>query len=142
MGAALGGLMKGLGQLCFDGETLVHVPDGKPVKLANAKSSGGTAVSDKTKPIKAMKAGNKVFTRDEVTGKIVIARVKEVFKRQSDHLITVEFAASKSGAVVETLRTMRQHPFFVDGEGWLPAGDLGIAHIRHEQVLPMRRGTL
>ncbi|MBC8139285.1 MAG: hypothetical protein H8F28_25705 [Fibrella sp.] len=30
--------------------------------------------------------------------------------------------------VVERLKTTRQHPFFVDGKGWLPAGGLAIGN--------------
>ena len=116
-------------KLCFDGDTAVQVPDNKPVKVANAKSGAAAAIST-TIAIKNIKAGQKVFARDEVSGKTVVARVKEVFVRTSDHLITIEFAVAKGkdAKTVEVLKTTRQHPFYVDGKGWVPAGGLGIGN--------------
>lgn len=114
IGAATGGLMKWLGQLCFDSETPVQVPSKKAVQVATNKPTG--SITSETVAIKTIKAGDEVFARDEKTGKTVIARVKEVFKRTSDHWITVELASSRGGEVVETLKTTRQHPFYVDGK--------------------------
>ncbi|MBC7804522.1 MAG: hypothetical protein H7145_00025 [Akkermansiaceae bacterium] len=125
MGAATAGMGKALSFLCFDGETAVQVP-AKATKVAANRNVG--VVASATVAIKTVKAGDKVFARDDRTGKTVVAKVKEVFKRTSDHLLVVELASSKNGKVVETLRTTRQHPFYVDGKGWLPAGGLAVGN--------------
>jgi hypothetical protein len=53
-------------------------------------------------------------------------KVKGVFKRVAYELQTLEFADAKTGKVVDTIRTTRDHPFFVNGKGWVAARYLGI----------------
>ena len=68
--------------------------------------------------------------RGNVSDEVVIVCVKQMAARPSDHLISIEFAAAKGkdAKTVEVLKTTRQHPFYVDGKGWVPAGGLGIGN--------------
>jgi hypothetical protein len=62
-----------------------------------------------------------------ITGKLCYKHVAKTIVNHSDHLITIEFV-DKSGKVVETLQTTRQHPFYVDGKGFVRAGGLAVGN--------------
>ena len=79
-------------------------------------------------PIEQVKKDDTVVSRDETTGKTLYKRVSQTFSHTSDHLITLTLADSKTGKAVETIQTTRNHPLYVDGKGWIPAGGLAIGN--------------
>ena len=72
--------------------------------------------------------GDRIISRNEKTGKTTLRRVAKTYVRTSAHLLTVTLADKRTGRVVETLQTTRQHPFWVAGKGWVPAGGLAIGN--------------
>jgi serpin B len=84
---------------CFAAGTLVLTPDGET-------------------PIEQLKAGNYVLSRDEhdIAGKIEPKRIEAAFQRQA-----AIFLLHIGGSII---RTTREHPFFVKGQGWTAAEEL------------------
>jgi RHS repeat-associated protein len=130
-------LEAGVGGGCFVAGTKVAIikatargivplpPNGNKAKIAVRKA---VAPQISYVAIEQIKTGDTVVSRDEATGKTVDRKVTGVSVRTSDHLITVALADAKSGKIVETLQATRNHPFFVDGKGWTPAGGLAIGN--------------
>ena len=80
-----------------------------------------------TKPIEQVKIGDLVVSRDEATGKTSAKRVTGTKVRTAYELIILSFADA-AGKVVETIQVTPEHPFYVDGKGFTPAGRLGIGN--------------
>ncbi|MCS6861968.1 MAG: HINT domain-containing protein, partial [Abditibacteriales bacterium] len=76
----------------------------------------GTLVQTKEglKPIEEVQAGEWVVSRDERTGAVSYQRVKRTFERGSAEIVTVQ-------AGKETIKTTPEHPFWVEGKGWVAA---------------------
>ena len=96
------------------------VRSGKNCKLGfGACFVAGTPVltADGTKPIEDIVVGDKVWTRNLVTGLDELQLVAETFVHQTValHHLTI------SGA---TVSTTAEHPFMVEGRGWQMAGNL------------------
>lgn len=85
---------------------------GTPVLMADGSS----------KAIENVKAGDLVLSKDEKTGEIVKRKVVETKVRTTNATLVVEVAG---GGRVETTA---EHPFYVDGKGWTPAGQLAIGN--------------
>lgn len=136
MGGLTGGLMKAGNWICFPADTPVQVLDTKSqVAMATPSAKGRKGkptpppvAATTTKPIQSIQVGDKVPCRDVKTGKTVFRKVSEVFQRHSDHLIAIELADQKTGKIVERLEATRQHPFFVEGKGFVPAGGLAVGN--------------
>jgi hypothetical protein len=64
--------------------------------------------------------GDLVASRDEKTGETVSKRVVEAYVR--DGVSTLALTLSTG----EVITTTREHPFYVDGRGFVPAGRLAI----------------
>ena len=92
---------------CFTGETLVQMAD-------------GTA-----KPIRDVQVGDRVKSRDPVTGKESAKTVTATIKRLASSVVRVSVTDAKTGQS-ETLTCTPEHPLFVQGQGWVEAGSLGI----------------
>jgi RHS repeat-associated protein len=105
---ALGGLIGRVGGQwvkkwgCFTAGTLVVMADGS------------------TRRIETLKVGDRVLSRDEVTGQTAAKRVKQTTEREVDETLVLTFA---DGTHIETTSN---HPFYVEGQGFLQAGQLGI----------------
>ena len=81
----------------------------------------GNAVS---RAIEDVAEGDLVLSRadgDEADG-LDARAVARVFRRTSDHLQIVTYRDAAGGT--ETVRTTGEHPFWVEGAGWVAAGDL------------------
>ena len=92
-------------QPCFASGTPVLTPDG-------------------WRAIEAVVRGDVVLTRDEhdPSGAVVARVVEEVFTRSARILVV------RAGGQV--VRTTQEHPFYVEGKGWTPAGmQIGRAHV-------------
>ena len=79
-----------------------------------------------TSQIKDVEPGNLVATRNPQTGQTQFGRVVRTIQRQTDALVTVRLADSKTGQAVSSLTCTPEHPYFVQGQGWVEAGSLGI----------------
>ena len=78
-----------------------------------------------TSQIKIVEPGNLVASRNPQTGKTEFGRVVRTIQRQADALVTVRLADGKLGQS-ETLTCTPEHPLYVQGQGWVEAGSLGI----------------
>jgi len=77
-----------------------------------------------SRAVEAIHAGDYVLAKDEKTGSIEAQEVTATVHHPAATLVTVTFAGTdgKTQAIVCT----PEHPFFVDGKGWVEAGSLGI----------------
>ncbi len=77
-----------------------------------------------SRAVEAIHAGDYVLAKDEKTGKVEAQEVTATVHHPAATLVTVTFAGAdgKTQAIVCT----PEHPFFVDGKGWVEAGSLGI----------------
>jgi len=88
---------------------------GTPVQMAD-----GT-----TKRIQDVQVGDQVLSRDPQTGKDEVKTVTGTIERHAPAIVSVALHDAKTGAS-ETLTCTPEHPFFVQGQGWVEAGSLGI----------------
>ena len=93
--------------LCFPAGTAVQMADGS------------------TKAIEQVRTHDLVKSRDPQTGKDSIGEVVSVQSRVARDVVQVQLTDAKTGHV-ETISCTPEHPFFVAGQGWTPAGALGI----------------
>jgi hypothetical protein len=80
------------------------------------------ATSVVAKPIEQVQAGERVLSRDEHTGELVLRPVAQAFVRTSDHLRLLTLRTS--AGVDEQIETTDEHPFWVEGTGWTAAKSL------------------
>lgn len=88
---------------CFVAGTLVATPEGLV-------------------PIEQIQVGDIVLSRDEQTGETRYDRVTATFVRQGAEIVEV-LVTGESGES-EVLQTTAEHPFWVEGRGWVKVGDL------------------
>ncbi|MBI3649416.1 MAG: Hint domain-containing protein [Acidobacteria bacterium] len=91
-----------------------EAPQG-PCFLAGTK----VATPEGEKNIEEIKEGDYVLAADAESGKPVRQRVAQVFRRESAVLLDIKVAG-------ETIKTTPEHRFWVEGKGWVAAGELGI----------------
>ncbi|EQA64248.1 intein C-terminal splicing domain protein [Leptospira alexanderi serovar Manhao 3 str. L 60] len=84
---------------CFTAGTLVHTKSG-------------------TKKIEEVKVGDQVLSWDEESGEQGYHRVVKTFQREVNVVYTLHYS---NGTQVETTD---EHPFYIEGKGWVPAKDL------------------
>ena len=90
-------------------------------QVVTGQSRDGTLLS---RNIEDIRVGDFVLARDQndAADDLDLRRVTNVFRKTSDHLRTVVIEGD--GGNIETIRTTDEHPFYVDGRGWIGAGDL------------------
>ncbi|MFC8796279.1 polymorphic toxin-type HINT domain-containing protein [Promicromonospora sp. NPDC057138] len=88
---------------CFVAGTLIHTPDGP-------------------RPIEDIRIGDKVWAHDLATGRDELQLVVETFVRRTTEL----FHLTVNGVVVSTTA---EHPFMVQGRGWLDAAFLNVGDL-------------
>jgi RHS repeat-associated protein len=99
IGGALGGKLGGKIKACFAAGTLVQTAEGE-------------------KPIEEVEAGDRVLAADPEAGEAPRWReVTRTFERASTAILRVRVGS-------ETLSVTPEHPFWVAGKGWTPAGEL------------------
>lgn len=86
---------------CFTADTLVYTEDGQVC-------------------IEDVQVGDKVWAYNYETGEIELKEVLNVWVKETDELIHV---TTSDG---ETIDTTSNHPFWVEDEGWVAAGDLDV----------------
>ena len=91
-------MLFGLTSQCFTGDTLVATEDG-------------------LKPIEDVKVGEFVWSEDTETGEKELRKVVSVSVTETVELVHVWVGK-------EEIKTTRNHPFYVEGEGWKAAGEL------------------
>lgn len=84
---------------CFEAGTLVHTDSGML-------------------PIERIHVGTRVLSRDEKTGRNDYKRVSKVYVTPNRRIF--EITTAKNGV----FHTTEEHPFYVNGVGWIPAKDL------------------
>ena len=87
----------------------------------NCFVAGTTVQTSKgAKPIEGVRPGDQVWAKNRTTGKNELRPVTGLFQKKSTTLMTITLA---SGA---TVVVTQEHPFMVDGEGWVLSGDLRV----------------
>ena len=89
----------------------------KQVKAACFTAGTKIYTKDGFKNIEAVKAGDYVWSENPETYEKALKKVKKIFVREKDSIIRL----SINGEVIETTD---EHPFYVDGIGFVNAGDL------------------
>ena len=85
----------------------------------NCFVAGTTVQTSKgAKPIEDVRPGDQVWAKNLTTGKNELRPVTGLFQKKSTTLMTITLA---SGA---TVVVTQEHPFMVEGEGWVLSGDL------------------
>jgi hypothetical protein len=92
---------------CFVAGTLVQTPDGPRV-------------------IEQLKQGDVVWSRDPKTGQMEAKEVLGVQKLEVGKLIKLTFADPKTGQPEDTVVCSENHPFAVNGKGFVDAVDLEV----------------
>ena len=72
------------------------------------------------KAIEQIKVGDLVVSREDKTNVTMTKRVTDTIKRQAPATIVLTFANN------EKIETTEEHPFYVEGKGFVKAGELGI----------------
>ena len=86
--------------------------------------AAGTTVAtpDGPRPIEAVEAGDWVLARDAETGQVAPKRVSLAYSSMHDDGVLLTARRRDGGR--EAILTTAEHPFRVDGGGWVPAGAL------------------
>lgn len=82
----------------------------------------GPSLIHRTKNIEDVVAGDMVMSRDEQSGEMVPRRVLRTFRNVSDHLRVLQIQGADG--TTQELHTTDGHPFWVEGRGWVDAGEL------------------
>jgi hypothetical protein len=79
-----------------------------------------------TRSIEEIEEGDRVLSRDQhdAADDLDLRPVTRVFRKVSDHLRILTIEGDDGN--VETIQTTDSHPFYVEGRGWVGAGDLQI----------------
>jgi hypothetical protein len=111
---------KMLGEVLFEWATLGL---GTPKGLKLCFEAGTPVLTDHgLVPIEDLKPGDRVFSRDDQTGKMVHRRVAQVFVTPDQPIY--ELKLSDDRGTTETFHSTGDHPFFQRESGWMRAADL------------------
>ncbi|HET6384256.1 MAG TPA: Hint domain-containing protein [Armatimonadota bacterium] len=75
-------------------------------------------------PIEKVKKGEKVWTRNPLTGKTELKPVLEVLKHTATELVTIKLVDAKTGKTAQSLTGTPEHLFFTPGGKMVAMGDL------------------
>ncbi len=92
-----------LGGLCFVAGTFVHTKEG-------------------LKPIEDIQVGDRVASKDEVTGETAWKPVVKLFRNHEKRILNITLVDADGED--ESIGVTEAHPFWVEGRGWTAAGDL------------------
>lgn len=70
-------------------------------------------------PIETLQPGDRIWTRDEVTGEVSLGRVAQTFERRE--IPTLDVTIEDELGEREQIRTTAEHPFWVERHGWITA---------------------
>ncbi|WP_444933683.1 polymorphic toxin-type HINT domain-containing protein [Microbulbifer sp. JTAC008] len=96
------------------------------------KKGGGCSFTPETliltqdgyKAIIEVQVGDIVLSKNDITGELSWREVTDTFKDW--HQETITFTVVDENGIQETITTTAEHPFYIAGQGWLPAGEIGI----------------
>ena len=91
-----------IGGVCFVRGTKIHTKDG-------------------LRPIEKLNVGDLVWSRNERTGEESYKPIETVVVKKANE---IAFVTVTNGRSVETIGATPNHPFWVDGQGWVAAGKL------------------
>ena len=98
---------EGCGLKCFTAATLLQMADGS------------------TKRIVDVQVGDQVLSRNPATGKDEAKTVTATVERHAPVIVDVVLRDAKTGKT-ETLTCTPEHPLYVQSQGWVEAGSVGI----------------
>ena len=75
------------------------------------------AIKDKLVPIETIKLGDQVWAYNEKVSKAELAKIESTISRYAQKLVEIQIAN-------EIIQTTPEHPFWVEGRGWVEAKDL------------------
>ena len=115
-------------------------------ETAAASFGPGTAIATEDGPaaIETIEVGQRVWAWNEASEDLELRTVLRTITRHAQELVELDLQTwsddGESGrSVAETLVTTAEHPFWVEGRGWLAAGKLqvgdGLISLTGEQVL-------
>jgi hypothetical protein len=73
-----------------------------------------------TRPIEQIKQDDRVLAKDPVSGTVAAKLVTRTFVREVNETLALTFADGQQ------IETTANHPFYVEGQGFVPAGTVGI----------------
>ena len=84
----------------------------------------GTLVKSElgSKEIQDIQIGDKVYAKNVATGKVDLKEVKKTFVNETN--VLVHLVVKNSDSKETKIDTTTNHPFYVQGTGWIPAKDL------------------
>ncbi|WP_425428398.1 polymorphic toxin-type HINT domain-containing protein [Agarilytica rhodophyticola] len=115
-GAGLKSLQSFIVSLCFVEGTLVHTQDG-------------------LKPIEDINVGDLVASKNDITGETDWKRVSQLFINHDKTVFDVTVTTDDDQQ--EVLGATHEHPFWIEGKGWVKAGELVAGdrvHLRDGQL--------
>lgn len=86
--------------------------------------AAGTLVATETgdRPIEGIVPGDRVWARDPDSGAVALREVQRTWINRRAPVVDVELSTGLS--TPEHIRATADHPFWVEGRGWVPAGEL------------------
>ncbi|MEA2700519.1 MAG: hypothetical protein QOI66_4790 [Myxococcales bacterium] len=96
------------------------------------------ATEEGPQPIEEIQPGTMVLTRDERGGDLAWKPVLRTFVRPADQLMRLTL--ERTGGEIVVLEVTPNHRLYVDGRGWLPAGDVapGRDHLIDDNQTPIQ----
>ena len=93
----------------------------KSVSKRAACFTAGTKIHTKDgfKAIETIKAGDYVWSENPETHEKALKKVKKIFVREKDSVVRLSING-------EAIETTNEHPFYVEGHGWINASDLKV----------------
>jgi len=79
------------------------------------------------RPIQQVQVGDQVLSRSPATGKDEAKTVTATIERHAPSVVDVMLHDARTGKA-ETLTCTPEHPLFVQGQGWVEAGSVGIGN--------------
>ncbi|AIQ14924.1 hypothetical protein PDUR_25855 [Paenibacillus durus] len=100
------------------GEKIGSKKTGKALKSCNCFVGGTKVQTDEgEKPIEKIEVGDKVLSKDEVTGEVAYKVVTATFNHESDEIYKIHVGD-------QVIESTYNHPFYVEGKGWTFVKDL------------------
>lgn len=93
-------------------------------KDSNLCFAAGTLVSteDGDRPIETLEVGERVWSRDEQTGRVELRPIVQTIVTHGQAVIDLEVGGPRSES--EHLSVTPSHPFWAEGKGWVAAAEL------------------
>ena len=96
--------------------------------MSLSKLDTSTQAMTMQKPIEQVRTGDWVATRDAASGRTEARQVVSTSQSHASVLIAITLTDGLTGQVVERIEATRQHPFYVEGKGFVPAGGLAVGN--------------